>query len=343
MRVAIDLRELRRPGTGIGRWILNALEARRSLAPGLEFVGVGHHHPDAAVSVAGPIGPWTGPSLKRLIEAEGVGVWLSPYFKVPPLLSIPSLCTVHDTIPARIWYRALPFIAGLKHALAVADRVATVSEVSRRDLVENWRVAPERILMAPNAVGAAFHPEPRAEDEAVLSPLGVSPGNYLIVVSDDRPHKNVQTIVDAFSGRDLAPILVVGTRRTDLPAPLRRVEVRGDERLAALYRNARALLHPALQEGFGLPPLEAMACGTDVIVSDIPILREVAGEAARYVAPHDLEGWRNAVAALPAARTRRAINLAAAARFRGTETYAALWNWIGEQAKFQQREARREG
>lgn len=328
--VAVDLRELRRPGTGIGRWVLNALEARRALAPDVSFVAVGAHHPDAVASIAGPSGPWCGPTLNRILRAEGVGLWWSPYFKVPPLLDVPSICTVHDTIPAGIWHRAIPFIAALRHALAVAERVATVSEVSRRDLETRWSVPPARILMAPNAVGAAFRPEPDAGDAAVLAACHVASKQFLLVVSDDRPHKNVGTLARAFAGRDLPPVLVVGTRRTDLPPPLRAAPVRGDRELAALYRHARALLHPALQEGFGLPPLEAMASGTDVIVSDIPIMREIAGEAARFVAAQDGEEWFAAARSLAAEAPRTERNLAAAARYRGTATYAALWAWIRE-------------
>lgn len=346
LRLAVDLRELRRPGTGIGRWIANALTARRTLAPDVEFVAFGAHHSDAIVSLAGPAGPWWGPSINRTLAEERVGLWLSPYFKIPPGLEIPAFCTVHDTIPATIWYRRLPFVVGLKHSLRVAERVITVSATSRDDLVATWGVSPERILMAPNASSERFSPAPTSggrttaghtsvtcddDDARVLSACGLSPQRYLLVVSDDRPHKNVQTLVDAFAGRDVGPIVVVGTRRTDLPSPLRRVDVQDDERLAALYRHARALLHPARQEGFGLPPLEAMASGTDVVLSDIPVMREIAGDAARYVAPDDVEGWREAVKALEVEPSRREAVLAAASRFRGTATYEELWTVIRAQ------------
>lgn len=326
--IAVDLRELRRPGTGIGRWVLNALEARRTLAPDVPFIAVGARHPDAVASIAGPSGPWCGPTLNRTLRAEGVRLWWSPYFKVPPLLEIPSICTVHDTIPAGIWYRAIPFIAALRHALAVAERVATVSESSRRDLETHWGVPSERILMASNAVGAVFRPEPESGDAEILAACRVASKQFLLVVSDDRPHKNVATLLRALSGRDLPPVLVVGTKRTDLPPPFRAAPVRDDRELAALYRHARALLHPALQEGFGLPPLEAMASGTDVIVSDIPSMREIAGDAARFVAARDEKGWLAATRSLATEAPRTERNLAAAARYRGTETYAELWAWI---------------
>jgi glycosyltransferase involved in cell wall biosynthesis len=320
-RLAVDLRELRRPGTGIGRWTRNFLGVREKLAPDVPVLGIGAWTDELAAAIQAPSWPWLGARLNPLLERERAGLWLSPFYKLPPGLSIPAFVTVHDTIPATIPHRRPYFTVRLMHAVKAADRVVTVSEVSRADLIENWGVSPEKILLARNAVGARFSPEPASDEAGVLRACGLEPRGYLLVVSDDRPHKNLATLIDAFAGRDLPPVICVGTKRDDLPAPLRRLSVLDDDKLAVLYRNAAALLHPALQEGFGLPPLEAMACGTAVILSDIPPLREIAGNTARYVPPLDHDAWRAAAADLPSAEGV----LDRARIFRAESTYADLW------------------
>jgi glycosyltransferase involved in cell wall biosynthesis len=323
-RLAVDLRELRRPGTGIGRWTRNLLGIRDRLAPDVPVLGIGAWTDGLAAAIQAPSWPWVGARLNPLLERERAALWLSPFYKLPPGLSIPAFVTVHDTIPATIPHRRPYFTIRLMHAVKAAARVVTVSEVSRADLIENWGVAPEKILLARNSVGSRFTPQAAADEAAVLHACGLKSGGYFLVVSDDRPHKNLATLIAAFAGRDLPPVVCVGTKRDDLPAPLRRLTVLDDNRLAVLYRNARALLHPALQEGFGLPPLEAMACGAAVILADIPPLREIAGDAAGYVPPLDQDAWRAAAASPPPA----AGVLDRARLFRPETTYADLWMTI---------------
>lgn len=207
--------------------------------------------------------------------------------------------------------------------------IATVSDVSRRDLIENWGVLPHRIIMARNCVGKRFSPSLTSRDLPFLRQWGLASKNYLLAVLDDRPHKNLATLLRAFTGLDMPPIVIVGTKKNsgrdrDLPAPFFRISSLDDDHLAILYRHARALLHPALMEGFGLPPLEAMASGTPVIVSDIPIMHEIVGTCGRFVQPTDVAGWRSAVLDPPSSEgvTEQA------ARFRGEETYSGLWTEI---------------
>ncbi len=329
LRLGMDMRELQRPGTGIGRWIGNFLDVREALAPDVQVVGIGSYHKNAHHAIAWP-GPLHGPkALNRIIAAEKIGLWLSPYFKIPPGLEIEAVSTVHDTIPATILHRKLSFSLRLKMNLKRAQRVATVSTASRDDLIRNWNVSADRIIMVRNAVSKVFRPETQAQDARVLERNGLKWRDYILVVVDDRPHKNLSTLVEAFRERDMPPVAVVGTERHDLPKPLMRIRKLDDADLAVLYRHARFLIHPAHQEGFGLPPLEAMACGTAVALSDIPSHREIAGECAAYVAPSDVEGWRSIVDNPPVADGVAGR----AALFRGEDTYAELWAWIRQKLR----------
>ncbi|RMH56940.1 MAG: glycosyltransferase family 1 protein [Candidatus Hydrogenedentota bacterium] len=309
---AIDLRELRgvsappwggrerrqapRRGTGIGRWLRNVLSVRDQLAPEIRTLGIGRHLPGITTAVPGPRPPWTGINLNPLLKRESARLWFSPYFKFPPGIRVPAVITVHDTIPARYGVKRLLFRTRLKWSLKRAWKVCTVSHTTREELIREWNVKPERILLARNCVGREFHPQEQGGDAVVLERHGLSSRNYLLVVSDDRPHKNLKTIFSAFMETKGEPIVIVGSRRNDLPERFRVIPFLPENDLPVLYRHARVLLHPAFEEGFGLPPLEALASGTPVIVSDIPVMREVVGERGILLPPDNPGIWRNTVA-----------------------------------------------
>jgi len=233
--------------------------------------------------------------------ATGYALFLSPYPKLPWLrLPCPAVHTVHDVLylihPA---YRgnALRVLAGrirLKRALHLAAMTWFDSAAS---------------MGACESIGGSRRSEVRFP--AVAS--GFTPGKgsdmgtpYFLYVGNGLPHKNVPLLLAAM--RDLpAKLVLVGIRQGDamltgVDAGLReKVEcLQGvdDERLLALYRGATALLLPSTAEGFGYPPLEAMACGTPAIVADIPVLKETTGEAAMLCAPHDVNGWQRAMASM---------------------------------------------
>ena len=323
-KLAIDLRELRRSDTGIGRWIKNFLNAKSKLAPFIHVIGVGGYTDGIDTALNAPKLFWSGFNLNKILKKEDAKLWFSPYFKIPPGLSIPCYATVHDTIPASIPHRCIPFTLKLKWSLSVSKKIVTVSDATKNELIEKWKVPCGRIIMAKNAVGRHFTANNTQNENNLLTSLGLELKKYFLVVSDDRPHKNLSTLISAFEGFEMIPIILVGTKRKNLPTPFRRLEVFDDQMLAALYRNARALLHPALAEGFGLPALEAMACGCPVILSDIPSLREVGGDCARYVPATDIEAWRNAVLDSPTAEG----TIERASMFRPETTYSELWQEI---------------
>jgi glycosyltransferase involved in cell wall biosynthesis len=208
--------------------------------------------------------------------------------------------TIHDliqiqvpevaTIDKRIYYGAV-----VRRAARRAHRVLTVSNYCR-DQIATWCGLPiERVVNVGNGVSSIFHPEgPKYQ-----------PGfPYMLYVGSHRPHKNLPRLVQAFRKIDFQGLhlLLTGTPTPELRAcvDVARVADRvrflgrvSDDILPAIYRGAILLVLPSLSEGFGLPPLEAMACGTPVVVSQLTAPPEVVGTAGILVDPFDVDDLRH--------------------------------------------------
>jgi glycosyltransferase involved in cell wall biosynthesis len=209
------------------------------------------------------------------------------------------------------------------HAVSAAARVITVSRASERDIVRFFPKAARRIAVIPNGVEEVFHPAPAGEAAArVGARLGFS-GDYLLFVGNPKGHKNLDLLLRGFvklarlfpelrlvaaggeerQRRELARTaerLGIGAR-THFIAPVSR------EALADLYDAATVFVFPSLYEGFGLPPLEAMACGAPVAASSSASIPEVLGPAARYFSPESVDSLVGTVVGLledPALRKR---------------------------------------
>ncbi|GIW89358.1 MAG: glycosyl transferase family 1 [Isosphaeraceae bacterium] len=216
--------------------------------------------------------------------------------------------TVHDTMP--LSHPELIFRHGrgrlawrIKEAYAVhrARRVVTLSHASRRDIIKYYHIRNERLRVIPEAASPVFRPlDPadHAQAPAVLSRYGIpADGPFLLYVGGFSPHKNLLRLIDAFAQLDdpTAPLVLVGDLHdvfnTHVPELRARVErwnlgprviwtgYVADDDLRILYARACALVLPSLIEGFGLPAIEAMACGTPVAYADTASLPEVVGEA----------------------------------------------------------------
>ncbi len=192
-----------------------------------------------------------------------------------------------------------------------ARRVITVSEHSARDIHELYGVPRERIAVIPNAVSADFCPAPRtAEWTALRVRLGIPEGRFLLFVGGADPRKNHEAAAKAFAliadrYRGLSLVLVgdIRHRFADMADTVRAQGIGSHtvctgrlpiEEIRLLYAHAAALLFPSIYEGFGMPVLEAMACGTPVITSKTTSLPEVAGDAALLVDPRNAEALADA-------------------------------------------------
>ena len=253
----------------------------------------------------------------------------------------PMVITAHDlswlrypeTQPAD---RVRAMIKRFPQALARCAHVITDAESVRREIIDTYAVAPERITAVPLAARAVFRPADEAACAGVIGRHDLAWRHYFLCVGTLEPRKNLQLAVEAYAGlpatlRNRFPLVIVGmkgwlTSELDkLLAPLaasghvRTIGYVDDDTLARLVAAARLLVYPSLYEGFGLPPLEAMASGTPVITSNVSSLPEVVGDAGIQVGPHDADALREAMGKLAeddgAWEALRSAGLARASRF----------------------------
>jgi glycosyltransferase involved in cell wall biosynthesis len=195
-----------------------------------------------------------------------------------------------------------------------AARIATVSEYSRQDILSIYKLPPEKVVVTYNGVESHFTPRPDTPNETqeIRERYGIS-RDFLLAVGSLQPRKNLVRLIRAYAKlrserEDFTPQLVIVGRRLWLTHEIfdevkshrwaNDVILTGyvsDEDLPALYRAARAFVYPSLFEGFGLPPLEAMACGTPVVTSGVSSLPEITGGAAMLIDPNDEQSLAKAL------------------------------------------------
>lgn len=229
-----------------------------------------------------------------------------------------------------------------------AARILCVSANTARDVAAIFNPEPGRVEVVHPGVGGRFRPLEPDRTQAVRERLEL-PERFLLFVSTVEPRKNLETLLDAWAQlRDRPPLVVAGGfgwRYEAVRAKMERLAGAGlrhlgavsPEDLPALYNLALALVHPAWYEGFGLTPLEAMACATPVVCSSASSLPEVVGDAALLVEPGDVDGWRAALeridsdAALRNDLARRGV--LRAAEFTWERTAERTWRALSRVAR----------
>jgi glycosyltransferase involved in cell wall biosynthesis len=315
--IAVDLRALVPAPTGIGVYTRSLLVELGRGGAG-RYLGMAHRLPrgEAELAAAGvavevrpaPLGVlWQQLVLPRRLARGDVDLFWSPLMTLPRRCPVPAVVTVHDltalllpeTHRLKVRLSIFPFLAA---SLEQAARVVAISEATAADLRFHFPACAPRLRVVPNGVDSAMRPAPPAEVAKIRAELGC-PDGYLLYAGTLEPRKNLPLLLDAWEAlaRDepaTPPLLLAGDRgwrnarllaRVEAlrPLGLRHLGHLDRDALVRLFQGARLFVYPSLYEGFGLPPLEAMACGVPVVAAAAASLPEVVGDAGLLVPPHE--------------------------------------------------------
>ena len=317
MRIAIDARKLR--DYGIGTYVRNLLRHLARIDQATEYVVLCHETDRETVGELGenfravPEGA-PGYSLReqvtvpRDLRRERADLFHAPHYVLPTLTPCRSVVTIHDCIHLRFpqYLHRLGYTyarASLWMAAHRSNRIVTVSEASKRDILSYFNVPPGKIDVIYNGIDERFSTPPPEEDVARVRERYQLNDPFILYAGNVKPHKNIERTIEAFhllrrnSEFEQVKLLIIGdeiakyaalrhaVHRHKLHKYVRFFGFVPDRTLAILYRLSAVFVFPSLYEGFGLPPLEAMASGTPVITSNVSSLPEVVGDAALLVDP----------------------------------------------------------
>ncbi len=320
MRLGIDAREIQNGiYTGIGRPLANFLEY---------FAGLDNDDTCVLFSsqkILLDFGPkvknavisekitflWDQWQLPQALRQEHIEVFYSPYYKMPLLKPCPTVSAILDLmyLSFKPYYRQLPVFKKLYYAIFGrlyawrADQILTCSKYSMGDILRIWGVDANKIKLIPLSLGNNYRPQP-----------GQSPvqGRYILYVGNFKLHKNVSMLLEAFgeiagSFPDLKLVLA-GPHEHTYQQLVETVQNKGlqgrvlflgkiseEDHPQNLYSGAEVFVMPSLYEGFGLPPLEAMACGVAVVASNATSIPEVIKDAGILVDPTDAHAMADAI------------------------------------------------
>ena len=327
MRISIDLRKLH--DYGIGTYIRNLVINLARMDRDTDYVLLCRPQDNGFVEGLGENFrslPQTDPlysiseqlSIPAQLRRAKVDVFHAPHYTLPFTTPCNSVVTIHDCIHilfpqylpnrvAHIYARTALWIAANR-----SSRVLTVSEASKNDILKFFNIDPEKITVIPNGIDEQFKVVPSVEAIARVQERYQLKSPFLLYVGNVKPHKNLERLIDAFfklrkDGLTTLTLLIIGdeiTKYTALRRTVHRYQLHKyvrflgfvpSDTLSILYRLADAFVFPSLYEGFGLPPLEAMASGTPVITSNVSSLPEVVGNAAMLVDPYDVNSIANGI------------------------------------------------
>lgn len=330
MRIGIDATPLLGQRSGVGAYTLHLLEALVATHPRDEWVATAftwHGRrdlpavvPDGVEIASRPVPArllrqaWMRAERPRIEDLIGrLDVFHATNFLMPPLGRAAGAVTIHDLAylryPETVSAATLAYRDLVPKGLARAGAIIVPSRAVADQVLDAYAVAPESVVVTHEGVDPAWAATAPASPET-LREFGIR-DDYLLVVGTLEPRKNLRRLVEAYvaavhADPSTPQLVLVGAKgwgdALDLTAvPEGQVVAPGHlpwQTLRELVAGARGLLFPSLDEGFGLPPLEALACGTPVLASDIPVTREVLGDQADFVDPFDVDAITEGIGAL---------------------------------------------
>jgi glycosyltransferase involved in cell wall biosynthesis len=307
--------------TGIGRYLIEVLRAASQSE--VECIVYGDHKtrlpltlPKVTLQTIDSRWTqwWDQVSLPLQLARDRISVFLSPYYKGPLFSPCPVVLSIHDLYFIRYPRRRWPAYGALTTRLArlYARRAAAIitdSEYSKRSILERLGVSPGKVTVIPVALGPEFKPEPLTEK--VATQYGIVPP-YILYVGNFRPHKNLPRLIRAYACltkalQDTYQLVLAGGDREHRQALEGLVQDLGvidhvlfaglieDSHLPAIYSGCALFVLPSLEEGFGLPALEAMACGAPVVAGNRAAIPEVVHKAAILVDPENVPAMTEAM------------------------------------------------
>ncbi len=302
------------PLHGIARYALELARRLPRLAPDWQFRAL--VPPSGLPNELGPLlpdlpqlrararflSPLEQPDLAATLLRARVDLFHATSFSLPALWPGPLVATLHDANhlalpgnygPAQVAYYRVVVGPRAKTARALI----TISEFSRAELARHLGLSPYKLQVIHQGVDERFSPQPRSDVAAFRERLRLPP-RYLLAMGNPKPHKNLKMLARIAEDFPLPLVLLAGRgtgRALGFPGSTIDLGELPEADLPLLYAAAEALLFPSMYEGFGLPPLEAMACGCPVIAARGSSLTEVCGEAALLLDPHSETDWRDAI------------------------------------------------
>jgi glycosyltransferase involved in cell wall biosynthesis len=344
VRIALDCRYVQDHFPGIGRYTYELARHLPTLAPESEFLLLTDQEAvntrfalDVALDrgnvrevrvPASPFVPRQQWTVRRAVAREAADLYHSPYYLMPYALPCRTVATIHDLIPAR-FPESLPrprlaplFNLLIRLCAWRADHLIVDSDATRDDLVHDRIGAPERMTRVHLGVDSRFRPQPVDEVSRYGQRAGLA-RPYLLYLGINKPHKNLAALLRAWALlpeplRQEHMLVLAGPQDPRYTKDRVLIELLGivesvrwigrvpEEELPLLYAGATGLVFPSLYEGFGLPILEAMACGVPVACSDASSMPEIAGDAALLFDPANVHAMAAALGQLLSDATLRA-------------------------------------
>ena len=336
MRIVVDARKAGGQDYGIGTYIRRLGETCARLSPSDDFVFLGKADrvdgkdvPRDAARITGDNVTWepnpsANYSLRELVsiawqvrDLRG-DVFHTPHYVYPLMLPCPGVVTIHDCIHLRfpqqfpkpgsnLYARMM-----IRRAVAKSDRVLTVSEATRADLVELVNADPSKIEVIPHGCDPYFLETVDGRELSNVAKKYSLARPFLLSVANIKPHKNLKRLLESFgqlrrdyddldlviAGGDFYPELQAACESYGVKDRVRQLGFLKKKDLRALYNLARIFVFPSLYEGSGLPPLEAMACGTPVVASSNSAIPEVVGHNGLLVNPYRVDAITEAIRSL---------------------------------------------
>jgi glycosyltransferase involved in cell wall biosynthesis len=253
--------------------------------------------------------------FRKRFTSRNCDLYHEPNF-IPLPSDMPTVATIHDlsALLQPEWHpadRVAHFERHFRPGLGRCEHFLTDTDYTRQEVIQMLHLPPERVTRAYIGVRPGLHPMPAEETAGALREMGLPP-RYLLYFGTLEPRKNLLMLMRAYCSlpeevRESWPLLFAGGWgwKTEAIADYYHTEARhrnvrhlgyvADTQAAALYNGARALVYPSLYEGFGLPPVEMLACGGAVLASTAGPIVETVGGQAHLIPAEDLDGWRNAM------------------------------------------------